>query len=286
MCKSIMRKNKRLLVLLILLFTLTACNDEIKPTINDDINNVQNIMIEELNTELELLRNSNQELINKNIELSSELEAIKEEKEANESKISKQDLESEEDEEESKDIVETMNVKDLLLDGEPLWNYEDYSALKVDKQLYIPVQLLEEYYNVIDNDEFGHVDDIVIKGRPIENKVFKVEEVINFNELGEVLGQKQFDEAQNMEETTVFNRDGIIFNVDARFVAYTITSSKYMTEKGITIGSSKEEVRQAYGDIGEMNEDEWFTCKTSADVRRIYFTFEGGKVSSISFRIR
>ncbi|WP_105620028.1 hypothetical protein [Vallitalea okinawensis] len=282
---SIQKKGK-ILYILIVLFLFTACNRFIIQETGNDIDNTQALKIQELSNEVELLRASNQELVSKNIALRNELESIKEEKLEYELKISEQEQKAKETEQEANVDIKRISVEDLHLDGEPLWNYKDYSAFRVDEQLYIPTQLLSDYYNLSNDNGYNHVDNIVIKGRPIEKKVFKVGKVIRFDTLGEILGEKEFDEAQKVEETTVFDLDGIIFEVDERFIVYTITSHNYMTENGITIGASKEEVRQVYGDIGDMNEDEWFTCKTSADVRRIYFTFVDNKVSAITQRIR
>lgn len=278
-----MQSKRQMSCVFIMLLLITGCSKVSLKNTDNSINYSLEPKVEEQSDEIEFLKELNEKLVNENIMLLNELEALKADKFEYELIIKEQREQLIERKDNIK--LERINVKDLHLDGEPLWNYEKYSAFKVENQLYVSAQLIRDYYNLEDNG-YNHVDDILIKGRPIEDKVFKVDRVISFDNLGDIIGEKEFKEAQSIEETSIFDLQGIEIEVDQRFVTYTITSSNYMTEKGITIGASKQEVREVYGDIGEMDSDEWFTCKTSADVCKIYFTFEDNELVSIRQRIR
>lgn len=165
----------------------------------------------------------------------------------------------------SKDKVEAVKInitdKPISIDGSSIVaNQYDY-YLAYDNQFFISSDFIKSYFNR--EDEYG----IIVKGFPIESYLIKTSGILNLVDLVENLQQIY------KEESTSGNYDDIEREIDGLkliygekgLIKYIVTNSLYMTQRGITVGSTKAEVTKAYGQLGKSSDNIWHTFLSNAE---------------------
>lgn len=165
----------------------------------------------------------------------------------------------------SKDKVEAVKInitdKPISIDGSSIVaNQYDY-YLAYDNQFFISSDFIKSYFNR--EDEYG----IIVKGFPIESYLIKTSGILNLVDFVENLQQIY------KEESTSGNYEDIEREIDGLkliygekgLIKYIVTNSLYMTQRGITVGSTKAEVTKAYGQLGKSSDSIWHTFLSNAE---------------------
>lgn len=162
---------------------------------------------------------------------------------------------------EIKVIKVRMDEQPISIDGSVGVVGQDQYYLKYEDKLFISTDFIKEYYHV--DKDYG----VVIKGFPMEKYIIKTSDLVYIDDL-----TKGLDAAFN-EQSKSGNYNDIVKEVDDLKIVYgevglreyIITSPLYMTQRGITIGSTRKDVVQAYGQLGENQENKWYTFRNNAE---------------------
>lgn len=185
-----------------------------------------------------------------------------------------------------KDEVKKIFFKDtpLSIDGTTMALNEDSYYIKYESQVYLSAEFLSELYN---DDHYG----VVVRGIPYEHYLIKSDGYVSMHALAGSTGI--FDEFKEQFNNGIYDGvsgslEGIEFEVgEVGLIRYTLTKPLYTTERGITIGSTKEEVMKAYGTLGDMKAKEWYTFRGNVEYSegcKFKFSFdENDMVIEISY---
>lgn len=101
------------------------------------------------------------------------------------------------------------------------------------------------------------------------------------NKLGTPLQSKTVPDPE--EEYKQLTYQGIAVDIDyhePKIFAIELTSPKYATARGIRVGDPKTKVLQAYGP-DDYNDDQYFSNEYNKSMKKIWFIYSGGVVSTI-----
>lgn len=284
-----MKKKQGIIVLgIILIHILSACESE---TVNKEINSLNEriISLEEENQQylnkINSLEKSNQEYLNE-IQLNEEYIAVieadnkylKEEADQLENKI--MELKNEEIMAlQSNEVISTKtSAQEYGIDATTLHFIDDSEYfLKYDERVFIPIDFIKAFYGI--TTDYGSY--LLIKDLPLEKYLIKAEGVVKleYEDLKDFLETAKIKEQDDYN--TIYELDGLEIGFVEAGSYYVLTKPLYMTERGITIGSTRAEVQKAYGKLGTENEDVWSTFNRNAEFFGTHFYFKDDKVYKI-----
>lgn len=172
----------------------------------------------------------------------------------------------------------------IAIDGGCQRVSEDNYYLKVDDEEYISSALIKELYKL--DNQYG----LVAKGFPIEGEfLIRTDGIIRLEEYYAELEAefKKKAEKGDYNDITTQIMEGLNFiwgEVGLRQVE--ILQPKYMTQRGIRIGSTRDEVQREYGMIGTHEDNVWYTFINNAEYsqgRAYTFHFEKDIVTKITY---
>lgn len=141
--------------------------------------------------------------------------------------------------------------------------------------IYIPTSFLEEYfgtseYKIVDSDNFIYLNDFsIIKGI--------------FWTKSHLLGPVPFETVLPGIGESFLSKDitdGYEIEHNEGNKVHTLTSSEFITDRGISIGSTRNDVKNAYGTLGTEDADHWNAVHNNSG-ERLVFTFEDDIVIKI-----
>lgn len=260
------------LALIILIILLTACSNANAQNNTELISNNLDLSnkLKELEELSESLQNENEKLKCINNNLKEEVKKLEE--------ISK--------EKDGQDYLKAtiVPINELqFIDGCAISISEGNNLIQYEDEEYISFNLIKEIYG------YQNIDRYLIKGFPLENYVVKTDGILYFEDYIREHGEK-YDPEVDFERKSI-ELDGIKLEYGGEMgvVEYVITKPVYMTQRGITVGSSRNEVRQAYGQLGLDSEEKWNTFKHNAEYSvgaALTFVFEEDKVKVIYYGYR
>lgn len=234
----------------------------------------------ELNYEITSFKNLNAQLTSdvakyeeNNIKLSNENKILKNNEQIKQLEIKDEQI-----------ICNKTPITELVIDGSGIYslNTDDF-YLKYGNKTFIPSDFIEKYYNL---ENYG--PGIVIRGAPYEESLIKIDGGYKLSEIHKLIDENKEKEVIEKKEEyyTAYKMDGLLIEYFEAGAVYTLTKSSYLTERGITVGSTRGEVKRAYGTLGKENDEEWQTFKGSAEGIHMYFTFKDNKVVKIVYRFQ
>lgn len=242
--------------------------------------------------------NKNSELISDNLDLSNKLKELEElsellQKENEELKYNNNDLNNKvtELEKKLKEINEQDSIKATIIpinelqfiDGGAIPIAEGNNLIQYEDEKYISLNLIKEIYG------YNNMDEYLIKGFPLEDYIVRTDGILYFEDYIMEHGEK-YDPQVDLDRKSI-ELEGLklVYGGEMGVIEYVITKPVYMTQRGITVGSSRNEVRQAYGQLGLDSEEKWNTFKRNAEYSvgcAFTFVFEEDKVKEIYYGCR
>lgn len=162
-------------------------------------------------------------------------------------------------------------------------NIYDEEILSANDQYYFAESFIDRLYNYPPRESEVSFR---IKGEPIIDHIYlldsKVE--ITFDSLDNLIGYTGVEDPEEMRKIEL---DGLNGGYGIEGGTLHITSDNYMTSRGITVGSTREEVQRAYGIIGEYEDEYWGTFLGNAEYgsREMRFKFIDNMVVEIRIYI-
>lgn len=283
-----MNKRNFIIFISILVFSviLSACS-------NQSTNEIQQLekTINNLSHENEKLKESNNELltklntsVNKENELANEIKKLK----TSNQTILDQIKEYEKNKKDSivlkpnQMIVNKISASEYRIDATDLKRTDcnNYFFQHNDK-VYVPFDFLEWFYD----SDMSYWEGNYIKGLPYEKYIIKTDRMYSLNNLSGLIDSTDNIEIVVQDEyTKSYILDGLTIDYFEAGSSYTITKPTFMTERGITIGSTRSEVKKAYGTLGKDTDNIWLAFHTN-EGGNLRFTFKDNTVIEISYRI-
>ena len=177
--------------------------------------------------------------------------------------------------------IEVIPLKDYLtIDGGNMRLLKESNLLSYKDETYISFELIGELYGV--ENPYGYM----IKGLPIEsNYVLGENGIVHIEDYLTML-EKKFNQQEGYDNVTIELEGLRITYGEVGLIEYVITSDTYMTQRGITIGSTRDEVRNAYGQLGLNDSDIWHTFSNNVEYSEgnaFSFLFKQDKISEIRY---
>lgn len=141
------------------------------------------------------------------------------------------------------------------IDGGDMFIEDDEYYLEHDGQIFISTQFIKDLFGIEKDDYYG----IVIKGFPCESHILKTDSIIKVQDIVDDLGLEKKCEEGNYHDIEVEVEGLKIIYGEVGIWDYTFTDSTYSTERGIAIGSTRDDVKKAYGQLGSMDDEIWHT---------------------------
>lgn len=167
--------------------------------------------------------------------------------------------------------------------------YSDTYFLYYKKDVYISSRFLEKYYeNTIVDDK----NIICINGLPKtaylikqKDRIFLNEKDKNFNALkkGAVKKINKYDEVEYIGDGYSISYT----NIGVSFIE--ITKPLLLTDKGITVGATRKEVINKYGQLGNQTDSIWYSCNYNPAFNQLCgleFKFNDNKIIKIRVSFR
>lgn len=195
---------------------------------------------------------------------------------------------------EESNIIKVKNPKDglikaikvegdsLYIDGSPVSMPPETVLYNIDGNSFVSTEFIKEYFGV--ENQYG----VVAHGYPIESYIISTDKIIYFNDFENTFYKVNGKEYQgDLLENVKIELDGAtLLYGEPGLIEYVITKSTYMTERGITIGSTRKEVQEKYGKLGSDNDNVWRTFLGNAEYsegNKLVFTFENDIVVNIKY---
>lgn len=160
---------------------------------------------------------------------------------------------------------------------------EEEYYLEYESKIFISTDFIKKLYNT--ENDYG----IVIKGFPVEKYIINTNGILYVSDYYEEL-QKIYDENNASGNYNYITKklDGLeMIYGEVGLRKYIITKPLYMTQRGITVGSTKNDVIKAYGILGNDSEDKWHTFVNNAEYSRgsaLTFMFDANdRVTEIQY---
>lgn len=140
----------------------------------------------------------------------------------------------------------------------------------------------DEEIEVIPLKDYGYS----LKGLPLEQDyVVRTDGILLMQDYMSILNKK-FEEQEGYNDVSIDLEGLKITYGEVGLREYVITSNIYMTQRGITIGSTRDEVRNAYGELGLDDSKVWYTFNNNVEYSEgnaFSFCFEGDKIIEIRY---
>lgn len=245
------------------LINLREENNQLINKLNDMENKLNNL---EKDNEITKLTLALEEAEEEKTKLNAELADIKEKyKELQDEKDSIQDLAVGQV---TANLVSCKNSY-MSIDGGSAYYEEDDYYLEYNGDVYFSRDFIKTYYGY-KNYEYGNV----IKGFPLLNFLIEADGRVYLEEL--VNAHK--DESKDKMNYVVDDYDGLTLTFgEVGLVSCVITKPTYLTDRGITVGSTRSDVQRAYGRLGSDTEKTWTTFMNNAEFSegsKTVFTFD------------
>lgn len=147
----------------------------------------------------------------------------------------------------------------ISLDGSIHYVTGDHKLIWLDGVEYISFDLIREVYG------YDSVLENPVKGYPFEgNYIVGEEAIVYINDLTDDL-KEEFENSGDYKAISKEIEGLTIVYGEVGVSEYIITEPTYLTRRGITVGSTREDVSQAYGLLGEPDADYWQTFQNSAE---------------------
>lgn len=192
-------------------------------------------------------------------------------------------------------IASTEGIGLSLIDGRLIQNYEfdnDNELIVYNDELYISSSFIKKFYGLKsiydDNDS-----EILIKGYPFISYLIKTDSIIPLHHSNNDEAKEKYNAflksaneviTKTGEGDMEYIFEGLTIGYYEPGNVFEITSPLYMTNRGITVGSTRDEVRTAYGQLGANDENTWSTFFGNIAIMEsssLSFTFENDIVVRI-----
>jgi len=166
--------------------------------------------------------------------------------------------------------------KEFEIDGFRRNNSELVTAIKYNDELYVPL-----YFLSTERGETVKVyEDLIFIGESAAfEKLISINTDVDITNLDNILGKpnytRTYEDVCTMSEVTIKEYDG----VSVHGASITVVKPVLQTYRGITIGSTKEEVEKAYGKPNSYNSDISYYYY-GVYYANLWFRFEDGIVKS------
>lgn len=166
--------------------------------------------------------------------------------------------------------------KNFEIDGFRRNNSELVTVIKYNDELYVPL-----YFLSTERGETVKVyeDSIFIGGSAAFEKLISINADVDITNLDSILGKpyytRTYEDVCTMSEVTIKEYNGVSVNG----ASITVVKPVLQTYRGITIGSTKEEVEKAYGKPNSYNSDINYYYY-GVYYANLWFRFEDGIVKS------
>lgn len=222
------------------------------------------------------LKKENEILKNRLLDVETDVDILTNENNELRFELSNNEIESEN----YKTIEVSIVEKDFIIEGSSRKMAKNQMSLLYNDDIYVPVSFLvsELGRTVQENDNWINIGDNVLNEGFLPNKEIIINEYSDPDTYEELFGKpnavKTYINECTGNQESKYEYDGVIL-ITGRSIE--ITKPVLTTLRGITIGSTKEDVEKAYGTraLYDSTEDHWIYGSYK---NGLYFEFENGKV--------